>query len=417
MPLVKVKGTPVDHRLHFFTSANWTVPYNCKALIVAVGGGGGGGVATGSSTAEPVAANGGDAGGVAVHEAVLSAGTVLTITPGASGAVGNLSNTNTPSSINGSSGGTTTVSGGGISLTANGGNGGQTATLVRGSSTPGTTVLAATQGAAAGTASGGNIMNVTGGKGGDTSIVLNSASTGDDCLGVTGGGAIGILGVGQDGGSVTRTGTLAGDRMLTGGAASIGLPGLSLNDTTDDDRLVQGRGAHSDSPAGRNDSPLSDGYAHRDAFWGGGGGSSVATDADYSITQSAMHAEQTKDYCLFNLNGPGGFYGNAQNYGGGFGYLGGSGGSMYSVGAGSRWYTLGRIHGGAGGVGAGGGAHMNRGGSNNIDPDIFVGGVGGNYGGGGGGCAIARRLDNVSAGAFGGLGGRGGVYIKIVEIY
>ena len=130
-----------------------------------------------------------------------------------------------------------------------------------------------------------------------------------------------------------------------------------------------------------------------------------------------MHAELTKDYCLFSLNGPGGFFGQSNSYPSGFGYLGGSGGSMYSVGAGSRIYTLGSVHAGAGGVGAGGGAHMNRGGSNNTEPDSFYGGVGGNYGGGGGGCLIARRLDNASAYAYGGKGGRGGVYIKIVEIY
>jgi hypothetical protein len=252
-------------------------------------------------------------------------------------------------------------------------------------------------------------MNVTGGAGGSISVAMNSASV-IDCAAATGGGAIGILGAGQDGGDATRTGTVAGSRLIIGGAASIGQPGTSVLDTSDGAVNISGKGVHSTVDG----FTLGDDAYSKRALWGIGG-SDAGTASSLPGVQGGIHPELIRDYCLFNLNGPGGYFGNAGVNPADYGYLGGSGGSMYTSDV-NRSYTIAQIHGGAGGVGAGGGACMHYF-VVNANPDVWVGGRGGNYGGGGGGCVVTRDLNNASAQAIGGPGGRGGVYIKIVEIY
>jgi hypothetical protein len=136
-------GVPIQYSTN--TSGSFTTPVSGKYLITAIGGGGGGGGGG--------AYRGGGGGGLAQSLVSLSYGVVLTLTVGAGGAGG----------YPGTAGGTTTVSGSGITtLTANGG------------------AISTGTGGAGGTASGGNIMNVTGG----------SAGNGD----YFGGGAVGVYG-------------------------------------------------------------------------------------------------------------------------------------------------------------------------------------------------------------------------------
>jgi hypothetical protein len=137
-------GVPIQYSTN--TSGSFTTPVSGKYLITAIGGGGGGSTNNNG--------RGGGGGGLAQSLVSLSSGVVLTLTVGAGGA----------GSDPGTAGGTTTVTGSGITtLTANGGAGG-----------------ASSGSTAGGTASGGNIMNVTGG------IASNQINSGGGAVGVYG---------------------------------------------------------------------------------------------------------------------------------------------------------------------------------------------------------------------------------------
>lgn len=110
----------------FYSSGTWTRPSGCKKIKVTVvgGGGKGGGVRATSAVNTTLCASGGGGGGAAiawidVTGSVYDVG--ISITVGSGGASGNTS------SGNGASGGASrfNTSGSGISITANGGGGGE----------------------------------------------------------------------------------------------------------------------------------------------------------------------------------------------------------------------------------------------------------------------------------------------------
>jgi len=135
---------PVSGRLIATSSTTWTVPTGCthaRFELWAPGGGGGGAQSTGG-------AGGAGAGGYCEKSIAVTAGDVYTITIGSPGSPGSSTGTN------GTNGGTATVTGTGLSLTANGGVGGGAAFATGGSG----------GGGPGGTSSGGD-LNTPGGTG------------------------------------------------------------------------------------------------------------------------------------------------------------------------------------------------------------------------------------------------------------
>lgn len=174
----------------FLTSGTFNAPIAGKYLVTAIGGGGAGG---GRGTTAAQVGGGGAAGGFSQRLVTLAANDAITYTVGAFG-VG-------ASNAIGGTGGTTTISVAGYTLTANGGAGGPANLTADG--TP----------AAGGTASGGTI-NVTGGSG--SSIYIASYGGG--------GGAVGIYGIGHSAHVAGNTGAGAG----VGGQPSGVWPGTAL---------------------------------------------------------------------------------------------------------------------------------------------------------------------------------------------
>lgn len=163
----------IPQEILFTSSGSWTALYDCRVLV-SIGGGGGSG---GARSSAPATASGGGAGGFSQKLIRLTAGDVLSFTVGAGGAKVN-------GNSNGVAGGTTTLTGPSISLTANGGAGGLQA------------ANAGVSGVAGGTASGGMINN-TGGRSG-------SISWAGTAYGATAGGSVGIYNTtGSSSGSIT----------------------------------------------------------------------------------------------------------------------------------------------------------------------------------------------------------------------
>ena len=176
--------------------------------ITLSGGSGRGGVARNSGLSI-ARATGAGAGGFCVGMRFLIAGQSYPVTVAL--AVAAVSTTTTPEAIQGVAGGANTFSGAGIlSMTANGGGGGNAAV---------TDVALA--GGVGGTATGGDI-NVTGGAGG--AIATGGAGS------ATGGGAVGIQGTSYRGGNVTPGGVGA---SRASGGAGVGGNGGDVTGTVD----------------------------------------------------------------------------------------------------------------------------------------------------------------------------------------
>lgn len=205
----------------FFESTTWTAPLSGWAYFVAIGGGGSGGAQ--SSAGSNGRATGGGAGGVAIKKAYVTAGSNYTITIGAGGAPA--------TNAAGNAGGATSVSGTGVSITANGGSGGAISTSA-----------VTLNGGAGGTATGGD-YNGTGGRGGNITVTTagNRATGGGGCnifglaAGATRGGdlsttstsvtfgfATGGGGVGGRGGDLTGTNTGIGGGGTSAGGGVMG---------------------------------------------------------------------------------------------------------------------------------------------------------------------------------------------------
>lgn len=171
-------GGGIAHEWPTTQSITFTAPFTAKYLVTAIGGGGSGGRGNRS---------GGGAGGFCQQVVSLEAGDSLVLTIGAGGLSPGAAGDGNP-------GGTTTVTGPGISLTANGGAGGAAA------------------GAAGGTASGGTV-NRTGGSGAAYTATA------------TGGGAVDVYGYGTSITSSFSSGSAGGS---VGGGGSASAPGGAL---------------------------------------------------------------------------------------------------------------------------------------------------------------------------------------------
>ncbi len=163
------------------SSGTFTPLLDGNAYLILVGGGGSGAVGrdpTGGGSSSWNLAGGG-AGGMCIHKANLSTSQSYSLTCGA-GHNNSLSlGSNVAGAQSGGTGGTSTLSGNGISLTANGGGGGTAA----GAAKTDTDVAGGT----GGTASGSNIYNVTGGRGANV-LRANTGATPNNGAGGSCGG-------------------------------------------------------------------------------------------------------------------------------------------------------------------------------------------------------------------------------------
>ena len=212
---------------YFLSSTTYKIPASGWWRVVAVGAGGSGAAAlemnSGGRTVE-LGATGGGAGGFCYRLAYVNANTVLNITIGASAAsVQIVSGDPGTAAVNGTAGGTTSVVGGPFNMFALGGSGGIYAV---GASS-------AASGGAGGSAVGGQI-NVTGGSGGDI-----TSTTG---VNATGGGAVGVFGVGYPGGSISGS---TGKAISTGGG---GVGGRGSNSTTNANKATGGGSSTQSAP-------------------------------------------------------------------------------------------------------------------------------------------------------------------------
>ena len=164
--------------MYFQQSMTWACPVAMEAMVYVIGAGGSGGVEAFTNTH---GANGGGAGGCAVSKLTLAAQD-YTLVIGSGGASRNDYGTGVDYSGVGFAGGNTSMSGTGMTtMTGNGGGAGQWWNSGGGTKSVG------------GSATGGNLYNNTGG--GSVNWTVNSANT----RSAAGGGAVGLIGDGQDG--------------------------------------------------------------------------------------------------------------------------------------------------------------------------------------------------------------------------
>lgn len=142
-------------------TGNFTLAYNGAVAIIAIGGGGGGGSESGNSS---IGTTGGGGGGVAIKGLIGTTSMSFSASRGSGGTdIDHIQNPNWDGP--GLNGGSTTVSGNGISLTAGGGTGGRYS------------AYGGWYSAGGGSASGGD-ANYTGGSGPNTAGTSSFASSG-----------------------------------------------------------------------------------------------------------------------------------------------------------------------------------------------------------------------------------------------
>lgn len=188
------------------TAATYTPVAGTRVIrLTAIGGGGGGGGVDGQGSGTGRAAGGGGAGGVTV-KLITSVAASYTYTIGAKG------NGATAGDNNGSTGGTTTFSGTGVSLSAFGGTGG-------GGRLASSSSGAAAGGGAGGSASGGDIIfRGSSGMDGYSSVQLSSVGNGGPSQYGSFGGGFTISGSSGAGAGADAIGYNAGG----GGGSTVG---------------------------------------------------------------------------------------------------------------------------------------------------------------------------------------------------
>ena len=164
--------------MYFQQSMTWACPVAMEAMVYVIGGGGSGGQ---ESFQASYSVNGGGAGGCAVSKLTLAAQD-YTLVIGSGGASRSDYGTGTSYSGDGFAGGNTSMSGTGMTtMTGNGGGAGKQWNSGSGTKSVG------------GSATGGNLYNNTGGGS------VNYSTGGVNTRGAAGGGAVGLIGDGQDG--------------------------------------------------------------------------------------------------------------------------------------------------------------------------------------------------------------------------
>lgn len=215
---------------HLASSGTWVAPAKGLLRITLRGADGSGAVALCLNDAVSSAlASGGAAGGLSIKTLRVEAGDTFVATLGSGGA--QVSTTTPGSRVNGNPGGTSTVTGPGVNMTANGGNGGLGAYAASGA--------ASAAGATGGTASGGDV-NYTGGNSGTAAV------TGAAGVAATGGAAVAWNGVGYSSGNATVS-TSGGTLGAVSGGASPG--GVSGTATTSSSTSTSTGGAGAGGPS------------------------------------------------------------------------------------------------------------------------------------------------------------------------
>lgn len=326
-------------------SATYTPMFDCKALVYVIGAGGAGAsIYLYQAAGQEGCGSGGAAGGCATSLLDLKAAHTYTMTVGAGGTA--IAKNYNQGAAGGAGGNTTFVDGSGTisTMTGNGGGGGNYQLTSYASSS----AAAAT----GGSATGGTLANVTGGASGAASRVYASSSYGYI---VTGGGSVGVNGVGHSSGSAASSGWLGGTPMCTGGA---GIGGSSGSMTGFAYGATAGASANGPSADGSTTITivdgavgLGDGFAPANALSLGGSGG----DVDAAAGQGADNVGQVL------IAGPGAGGGPShepgyQPWNGQAGGVFGGGGAMAMGNASSHVASAG----GAGGLGAGGGAGGRR---------------------------------------------------------
>lgn len=174
-------GNAIHQERLTLKSGTFVAPIDAVYLVTAIGAGASGALTP--ATGNGLCATGGGAGGKAAKKVQLTKGQALTIVIGAGGAKCTVPGTN------GNDGGTTTVTGPGIALTANGGQGGRTRAAGAGTAA----------GAIGGTATGGD-ENLQGGGSGSATVATIAS-----CVALTGGGAVAIYEVGYASGNASSS--------------------------------------------------------------------------------------------------------------------------------------------------------------------------------------------------------------------
>lgn len=237
----------------FFSSGTWEVPSTGVYQIYVIGAGGAGGAVDASARA----ASGGGAGGFAKKKVRLVQGDDYTITIGAGG------------TTSGQAGGTTSIVGTNVSVTANGGSGGAV----------GAVASVTVSGGAGGTATGGDV-NYTGGAGGDAQFTATGIAAG-------GGGAIAFFGTSYRGGHATST--------SVGSGAGVGQNGV---DNAANGTLGGGTGLSKNHPVTNSFSPKGSGIpdatttvspSNLKEFVSNVGGGGVASEAVSRLTKSYLY--------------------------------------------------------------------------------------------------------------------------------
>ncbi len=196
-------STPREWRI-YTVSRPFTPDYDIDAILHSVGAGGGGAAACHNTFPT---ATGGCSGSYVRKRVTLKAGVTYNFAIGAPG-VGGIANASTPAS-NGSNGGDTTITGGGLNIVAGGGRGGKATVGAVG--TP-------TDGGLPGTASGGD-LNRIGNRGGNIPAGTYSGSS-YTAHRASGGGGVPLTGEGGHGGDM-----VVGNYTMTASYAVFGSGG------------------------------------------------------------------------------------------------------------------------------------------------------------------------------------------------
>lgn len=212
-------GNPIvpDIEWVLSSSQNWSPPFKCKVLTFVIGAGGLSAKQAGTTGNRSYCTSGAGAGGCAASILTLDPAVSYTVAIGA-GASHTLSGTQP-----GVNGGDTSFSGSDIDPMI--GQGGRAGTS---SQTTGQTEALGGDG---GIATGGNLFNATGGAGGDAFSWKEAGAIDGNRL-AGGGGSVGILGKGYDGGSATWvSGTLTSGIDASAGGAGVGGSGGTIIST------------------------------------------------------------------------------------------------------------------------------------------------------------------------------------------
>jgi hypothetical protein len=205
--IIRGNGMPVSSQVFtraemYLASASIPIRSSAPHRVLLQGTGGSGARTyntTGGVPNRTATATGGGAGGLAIKDFDGVAASTLVYTAGTPGAA-------PATNGDGNAGTASTLTGNGISLTANSGNGGKFSQ----------TTPVALPGGDGGSATGGDV-NLTGGRGGNAIANVNTTG-GYVSAQATGGGGIALKGQGYNGGDITTVSPNQNNRLATGGA-------------------------------------------------------------------------------------------------------------------------------------------------------------------------------------------------------